>query len=461
MPRKTIVLLAAGVVLLILALPAWLMLRLITIDDMGSQTQIRAAAWTVGQALEAARLTLSPADRITPPLESRVPADGKITVERAVQLSVWENGALLNIPGTERTPAGLLKAAGIALGPQDRLLWNGLPVEPEHPLPVGVPVVLQLDHPAQITIETQTGVQALKTHAPTTAHALWEAGVRPAPGDRLSHTGNEALGHGASIAFLPARPLEISVQDRVITARSTAETVGQALAEAGIALQGLDYAQPAEDSPLPEDGKIRVVRVREEIVLSEEYLPFGSSAGPDPEVELDQTRVTQAGQVGIKVVRERVRYEDNQETSRVMDSDWTAREPVDQVVGYGTMVVVKTLDVPGGPIEYWREVKVYATSYSPCRLGTGDGRCNYQTSSGQTLQKGVIAVTLAWYRQMRGQQVYVPGYGFGVIADVGGGIPGTPWIDLGWGEDDYTPMLGWMTMYFLTPVPASVPWALP
>jgi hypothetical protein len=198
----------------------------------------------------------------------------------------------------------------------------------------------------------------------------------------------------------------------------------------------MDYAVPPENDPLPADGLIRVVRVREEIVLSEELLPYGSSAGPDPEVELDQTRVTQAGLPGIKVVRERVRYEDGQETARAVDSDWTARDPVDQVVGYGTKVVVKTVDLPGGQIEYWREIRVYATSYSPCRLGTGDGRCNYQTSSGQTLQKGIIAVTLAWYRQMRGQQVYVPGYG-------------------------YTPMLGWMTMYFLTPVPASVPWALP
>ena len=461
MSRKTIAFLAAGVAVLILALPAWRLLRPITIDDMGSITQIRAAAWTAGQALESAGLSLHPADQVTPPLDQPIPLSGEITLERAVQLSVWENGALLDIAGPQRTPAELLDAAGITLESGERLQWNGLPIHPDHPLPVGVPVVIQIDHPAEVTVDTAEGLQVLKTHAPTTAHVLWEAGIRPAPGDRLSHVGSEPALHGTVIAHLPARPLEISLQGQVLTARSTADTVGQALAEAGIALQGIDYAEPPEDAPLPDDGKIRVVRVREEIVLNEEFLPFGNSAGPDPEVELDQTRVTQPGQYGIKVVRERVRYEDGQEISRAVDSDWTAREPVDQVVGYGTKVVVKSLDVPGGPIEYWREIRVYATSYSPCRLGTGDGRCSWSTSSGRRLEKGIIAVTLTWYRMMRGQQVYVPGYGLGVIADVGGGIPGTPWIDLGWGEDDYTPMLGWMTMYFLTPVPANVPWALP
>jgi 3D (Asp-Asp-Asp) domain-containing protein len=89
------------------------------------------------------------------------------------------------------------------------------------------------------------------------------------------------------------------------------------------------------------------------------------------------------------------------------------------------------------------------------------GRCSKSTASGIPLTKGVIAVTLPWYRQFAGQQIYVPGYGVGTIADTGGGIPGTDWIDLGYDEENFTNWHSNVTIYFLTPVPADVPWQLP
>ena len=54
--------------------------------------------------------------------------------------------------------------------------------------------------------------------------------------------------------------------------------------------------------------------------------------------------------------------------------------------------------------------------------------------------------------------VYVPGYGPAIVGDVGGGISGTPWIDVAYRpEDDFTWDAHWLTMYFLTPVPSWYP----
>ena len=125
---------------------------------------------------------------------------------------------------------------------------------------------------------------------------------------------------------------------------------------------------------------------------------------------------------------------------------------------YGTKVTVRTLDTPDGTIEYYRAVTVYATSYSPCRSGTSS--CITGTALGMKVGKGVVAVTSDWYRRFGGQSVYVPGYGKGVIADVGGGIPGRRWIDLAYEDDTFE---GWSretTLYFLTPVPADMVWVL-
>ena len=158
--------------------------------------------------------------------------------------------------------------------------------------------------------------------------------------------------------------------------------------------------------------------------------------------------------------RVRLCNQDGVESGRVSEVAWTAKEPQDQIVGLGINPVVRTVSTPDGTIEYWRAVTVYATSYSPCRLGIPD-YCNYTTASGLPVSHGIIAVTRAWYSWMAGQQVYVPGYGKAIVADVGGGIPGRYWIDLAYLDETYVSWARYTTLYFLTPVPASIPWVLP
>lgn len=442
------------------ALLAAFFLRPIIITADGATVTVRGAVFTVGQALYVSGIPLSAHDRVEPGLEAALPLGGSVRVIRAVEVALWEDGTVRHLTGFETTPAALLAEAGIALGPHDRLTWNGQPLDADAQLPAGRPVTLALRRARVVIIDRGGQREQLDTAALTAAEALWEAGIRLGPGDALSLPAGAPLAAGPNrdplmIAYRPAQALTIYSGDQRIKTHTTAATVGEALAEAGIALQGLDYAEPAEDRPLPQDGLVRVVRVSEEIGLTEELIPFGNQRVPDPDTELDQTRVLQPGQYGVKVIRERARYEDGREVSRAVDSDWIASEPVDQLVGVGSKIVTKGLDVAGGKIEYWRAISVYATSYSPCRLGLGDGKCNYTTASGERLRKGIIAVTLAWYRQIKGMQVYVPGYGTGIIADVGGGMPDRPWIDLGFDESDYQPIVGWTTLYFLNPAPAN------
>ena len=146
------------------------------------------------------------------------------------------------------------------------------------------------------------------------------------------------------------------------------------------------------------------------------------------------------------------------EISRVTENESVVRPPKKRVLGYGTKVEIKIAAVDGVQIEYWRAVQMYATSYSPCRSGTSS--CSYGTSSGIRLTKGIVALRYSWYLNMGGQQLYVPGYGYATVGDVCGGCVGKPWIDLGYDEDNYQPWSSWVTVYFLTPVPANILYAL-
>ena len=178
----------------------------------------------------------------------------------------------------------------------------------------------------------------------------------------------------------------------------------------------------------------------------EKNIPFEVEYLASNDVEIDQEEIITQGVLGLIVSRTRVRYEDGIEVSREVEGEKTLRQPSTQVVAYGTKYVIHTVTVDGKTIQYWRAIPVYATSYSPCAAGEP---CYPNTSSGKRVQRGVIAVIRSWYYEMKGQAVYIPGYGYATIEDVGGGIPGKDWIDLGYSDADYQPWHQWVTMYFL------------
>ena len=108
------------------------------------------------------------------------------------------------------------------------------------------------------------------------------------------------------------------------------------------------------------------------------------------DLELDQQDLLQVGEPGLAATRTRIRYENGLEVIQDTDAEAVVRPPKDRIIGAGTKIVIRTVDTPEGPLEYYRAVQVYATSYSPCRLGVP--WCGYGTAGGLKAQKGVIGV---------------------------------------------------------------------
>ena len=148
-----------------------------------------------------------------------------------------------------------------------------------------------------------------------------------------------------------------------------------------------------------------------------------------------------------------MRYENGVEVSREPVASLVAQEPRNEVIGYGTNIVLRTVDTPDGPRQYWRRLRMYATSYHPAALG-GDST----TATGDTLRKGIIASRPDLIKY--GSEVYVPGYGIGKMADTGP-IYRPMFIDLGYSDDDWVSWSRWVDVYLLTPVPENIQYLLP
>jgi uncharacterized protein YabE (DUF348 family) len=369
-------------------------------------------------------------------------------------VTIIDRDQVITLQTDEHVASALLVQAGITLDQFDDVLSNGLPIDSLDQRIEDDPIILQVRRAVTITLVTPEGQRQIQTSAFTVGEALKEAGMELHTNDQIDPPANSPITDlPITIYYTPSRPLTITADGKTSQITSSARTVGEALAEAGIPLFGLDTSLPTENEALPSDGQIKVVRVSESVVLAQKPIPFESELVASADVLLDQTQILSPGETGLTVQRIRIRYEDGNEVSRVTEDETLVRPPKTRTLGYGTKVEVKTAVVDGVQIEYWRAVQMYATSYSPCRSGTTE--CHGGTSSGKKLAKGMVGLRYSWYLSMQGQPLYIPGYGFASVEDVCGGCVGKPWIDLGYSDNDWEQWSSWVTVYFLTPVPAN------
>ena len=381
---------------------------------------------------------------------------------KAPEVWVWDGGRLRAVPATATIPANLLARLGVRLYPGDRVRCDGRVVAAAEPRAWRAGQTLQVERAAVVHLYAPRDERRVSTTAATLGEAAWDAGMRWRPTDAWAPASTTPIAWGHAARLQRARRVRVTTPQGELAFWARADTVGEALVQGGLAVEGLDRTDPSPEAPLPEDeSPVKVTRVREEILLEQRPLAFEVRYQPVPDLEIDHLQTVQEGALGLEVRRVRVRYENGREVSRQAEASWVARKPRDRIIGYGTKIVIRTLDTPDGPIRYWRAVRVYATSYSPCRLGVD--YCNDITASGLPLHKGVVGVKRAWFYAMSGQRIYVPGYGIGVIGDTGGGLPDRHWVDLGYDDDNYVSWHQWVTMYFLAPPPPpeQILWILP
>jgi uncharacterized protein YabE (DUF348 family) len=448
--RKVVILLA---VIVIISIALALGLRKTVVLSIDDQSQsVTTYAFTVGNLLHELEIPLSPVDQLTPSVDTWLTNGDQVTLTSAIPVQILANGQILSLYSSERTPSNLLTGVGLNIQNGDQVLSSGQEIDPSQPFPINSrSISLQITSLIHYSLTIDGKRIELTSTAPTLGSALWAAGYTFFAADPLIPPANTPLTPGLSATLKPSQQVTFRVQGAVVTTRSAATTVGEALKDAGLSLQGLDYSIPTTEAAIPSNAEIRLVRVNEEVLVEQSPLPFETQYQPDPDSEIDSQSILQTGEYGLSAQRVRVRYEDGQEISRQQESQWVARQPKPRIIGYGTSVVIHSAVVDGVPIQYWRALNMYATSYHPSNTGG-------TTASGLPLKKGVAAVDtslIPFYTQM-----FVPGYGEVVAADIGGGVAGR-WIDLGYSDDDYVPWHQWVTVYFLWPPPANIVWILP
>lgn len=424
------------------------------VDDGGSTPVAYAVEGnfeTVGDVLAAVGVSQLPDDLIEPAVSAPITPERAIQIKRAkkvvVKTEAWERAYMTH----QTTLGSFLAETNILIQRTDVVQADKAVVSYQELNGAPLPDLLEISRLMTVTIMDDGERIELTTEAQTVGEALEEAGVRVFAADGVVPVMGSWLSDGLEIVVERSKPLEIAVDGRVIKTRSYHERSIDVLAEAGIGLLGLDYVRPDPTVSLKAGDVIEVIRVREDFEFEDTVLPFEVVWQASSQFEIDTSGVLVGGQTGIERTRVRVRYENGNEVSRTVDGTWVAKEPVDQVNGFGTNIVIRTVETPQGTLEYWRKVRMRVTSYTAATSGkTRDHPAYGITASGVLAGYGVVAVDkkVVPFRT----EVYVPDYGVGFAGDTGGGIIGR-WIDLGYDEDSLVWWAGYTDVYYLTPVP--------
>jgi len=384
----------------------------------------------------------------------------------SLSVTILVDDRALRVDSGERIPQRIFAEAGIPASPHDRALVNGSLFPLDGTLPAMDHIQLQLRPAVPLTIISPNGQENLRSSALDVGMAVYEAGVPLTSADKLDPPASTPITGPMTITITPARELTIFIGEKILQVRSAAGTVGEVLAEVGFPLVGLDFSSPPEQDPPPPDGQIRVVKLKEEVKTTWEQISFATEVIESPDIPFGQQQTLQVGINGLAMVRTRVHYEDGKEVDRIVEDKVVVRDPQTRRLASGSQVVLTSGSGAGTPSDYWLALEMYATVYSPCQSGTGG--CSYGTASGAPAGKGIVAVDYSIYSYLAGMRVFIPGYGVATIGDTGGGpiietalgVPRTRWIDLGFDEGQIVDMTGWVTVYFLAPAPAEIPYFL-
>lgn len=428
----------------------------VSIDHDGARQTVSTRLKTVGELLdqrgleapEYGGLSHAPSDPLVDGMLVR------ILPPRPVTLVI--NGDEQQLQTPLENPRDILLSLGVTVDATDRIWVNGalanLDALPDWTVPARH---IRIRRAARLTIIDDGVESTIVTNAETVGDALFQAGIALYIADQVTPEMETAPTNKMMIHIKRALPIKLLVDGVTIDARTNAALVGDALAELNAPLFGLDFTLPPPDTAVSENMTIEIVRVTEDILTESVAIDFAVTTRLDDDLDLDDVAVVQQGRAGRQETRFRVRHENGVEVSREQLESIIVEAPVDKIVAYGSRIAQQIVDTPAGPLHYWRRLCVYATSYKP---ESNDG--NTRTSTGATLAKGIVAAKphiIPYYTQ-----VYVPDYGIGVVRDTGGGPRSTPyWIDLGYSDHDWITWGSYTWVYLLGSPPAEINYDLP
>ena len=165
--------------------------------------------------------------------------------------------------------------------------------------------------------------------------------------------------------------------------------VSQLLSENNITLNPDDIISVPLATPVSDGLNIEIIRVTKKTEEIYTNIPYTTEKRPSNKLNKGLTNTVQQGVNGSKKTVYEVIYHNGKETQRNMINETVVKQPIPQIVEYGTKPVdtsgvVKTW--AGTSLKYKKKISMTATAYTTARSS------DKITATGKIAKKGLVAV---------------------------------------------------------------------
>ncbi|CAN5387712.1 hypothetical protein BH10PAT4_BH10PAT4_2910 [soil metagenome] len=245
--------------------------RVVTIHDRGTEKLILTNALTVGDALKEAGVELDAKDAVEPVVaEKLVSNEYSVNIYRARAVIIVDGTTMNKVITPYQTAEQIARSAGVTLYPED----------------------------------TTTLVST---------------------NDIISD------GAGLKLTIVRATPFNFTLYGKTTESRTQAKSVGEMLAEKGIALGSEDRVIPAASTPLSAGLSVRVWREGKQTITVDESINFGIEQIQDGDQYVGYRATKTPGVAGARSVTYEVTVQDGNEVGRTEIASITTKNPANQI----------------------------------------------------------------------------------------------------------------------------------
>ena len=259
------------------------------------------------------------------------------------------------------TVGGVLGVTAVALGPGDRTV-PALGTA----LRQGLPILVLRAFPVDVDVDGK--VRTVRTTQRGVGALRRELHVAPS---LVRSSPARRLAAGSSLVLRTPHSITLQVDGKAFAIRRAAALdVAAMLTLRHVKLGARDQVVPALDTPLTDGMVIRVVRLADNQVTEQVAVPFGTQTRDDPTLPVGQTRVLQTGTAGVERVLFNVtKRDDGVELARTRVNAELLTPPTPQIVLRGTKPNVSA----AGPAVPLSTVLRHLQSGRATWYGTGPG----------------------------------------------------------------------------------------
>ena len=260
----------------------------------------------------------------------------KVTVEVQKEKIALEVSA-------KATVEKILEEAKVSLGEKDT-------VAPELSAVPEDGAVIRVARWASVKIVAADGKEkTVELVGATVADAIKEAGITLADGESLNVAGDAYLSDlKEDIVILSSFGVKVTVDGKTTEYTSKQQTVKELLAAEKITVGEKDRVTPALTEKVGPGTQIVIVRVTEKTETKTESIAYETKKEYSDSMYEGESETKQSGAAGEKSVTYRVVLADGKEESRTVVSEEIVKDPVDEIIVYGTASQPEA-DVPTDP----------------------------------------------------------------------------------------------------------------